>query len=216
MSEVISQGVPGRSARRTRRRLAAWLTFGVVGIAMGAVWATGFASIGGATGANGGSPMLTPSSPGAHTADLAGTATAGSPLTVDWAGRWGSTGATNFFTVDLSGEPISRTYNVAFLLTNDISTAGWTSLQLLVENKDIASGPCVASAFDGTNRPQLMAFDSLDAGVYWNGLAGGSVYCIGIAASDGNDTSGTFLRRASDTTGPSVYPTFVATVDRAS
>jgi hypothetical protein len=61
-----------------------------------------------------------------------------------------------------------------------------------------------------------MAFDTLDAGVYWNGLAGGSIYCIGVNQSDGMDTGGTFLRRDSDTVGPGEYPAFVATVDRAS
>lgn len=216
MSALRTDHTAAPSARSRRRRLVAWLAFGVLGVAMGAVWATGFASIGGTTGTNGGSPMIAPSTPSSHTADLAGAATAGDPLTVNWAGRWGSTAATTFFTVDLTGKPATQTYNIAFLLTNDISGGDWTSLQLLVENKDILTGPCVASAFDGTNRPQVMAFDSLDAGVYWNGVAGGSVYCIGIAASDGTDTAGTFLRRASDTTGPSVYPTFVTTVDRAS
>jgi hypothetical protein len=211
---TVTSATPAKG--RARRRLAAWISFAVLGVAMGAVWATGFASIGGATGTNGPSPFLAPSNPGAHTADLSGTANAGSPFTVDWAGRWGSNAATNFFTVDLSGQPGTRTYNIAFLLTNDISTAGWSSLQLKMENKDIVSGPCVASAFDGTNRPQVMPFDAKDAGAYWNGLAGGKVYCIGIAASTGNDTAGTFLRRASDTTGPSTYPTFVVTVDRAS
>lgn len=123
---------------RKRRRLIAWLSFAAVGLATGAVWATGSASVGGATGTNGSSPIVAPSAPGAHTPDLQGAVTAGSPLTVDWTGRWGATASTNFFTVDLSGESVSRTYNVAF------------------------------------------------------------------------------LRRASDTTGPSPYPTFVATVDRAS
>jgi hypothetical protein len=60
-----------------------------------------------------------------------------------------------------------------------------------------------------------MAFEDQDAGVYWNGLAGGSVYCIGLNASDGQDSAGTFLRRAAES-GPTTYPTFVATVDRAS
>jgi hypothetical protein len=203
-------------ARKARRRLGVWLGFAAVGIATGAVWATGFASIGGATGTNGASPMITPSAPGAHAPDLQGAVTAGSPLTVDWAGRWGSTASTNFFTVDLSGEPGAQTYNVAFLLTNDLSGDGWTSLQLELEAVDIATGPCDPADFDGTNRPRVMAFDALDAGVYWNGLAGGSIYCIGLNASDGNDTDGTFLRRASDTTGPGEYPAFVATVDRAS
>jgi hypothetical protein len=205
----------GRS-RRSRRRLAIWIGFAAVGIATGAVWATGFASIGGATGTSGVSPFLAPSTPGAHTADLSGAVTAGSPLTVDWAGRWGSTAATNYFTVDLSSKPAGQSFNVAFLLTNDISNAGWASLQLKLENKDIASGSCSAAGFDGTNRPRVLAFDAKDAGAYWNGLAGGKIYCIGVAAADGNDTSGTFLRRADDSSGPTTYPSFVTTVDRAS
>jgi len=205
-----------RTERKARRRLGIWLGFAAVGIATGAVWATGFASVGGATGANVSSPMVAPSAPGAHAPDLQGVVTAGSPLTVDWAGRWGSTASTNFFTVDLSSQANTRTFNLAFLLTNDISGDGWSSLQLQLEAVDIATGPCDPADFDGSNRPRVMAFDAQDAGVYWNGLAGGSKYCLGLAASDGNDTSGTFLRRASETTGPAEYPTFIATVDRAS
>jgi hypothetical protein len=203
-------------ARKARRRLGVWLGFAAVGIATGAVWATGFASIGGATGTNGSSPMRTPSNPGAHVPDLQGAVTAGSPLTVNWSGRWGSTADTNFFTVDLSGKPNTQTFNVAFLLTNDLSGDGWTSLQLELEAVTRASGACVPADFNGTNLPRVMAFDALDAGVYWNGLAGGSIYCIGLDASNGMDTAGTFLRRDSDTSGPAEYPTFVATVDRAS
>ena len=148
---------------------------------------------------------------------LAGTVTAGSPLTVDWTGRWGSTAATNFFKVTLDSKPAGQTFNAAMLLTNDISTFGWESLQLKVELKDVgASGSCNASTdFDGTQNPKVMVFDTRDAGVYWNALAGGSTYCIGIAASNGQDTSGTFLRSASDTP-PTGYPAFTATVDRAS
>lgn len=202
--------------RRSRRRLAAWLGFAAAGIATGAVWATGFASIGGATGTNGTSPILAPSAPADHAPALQGAVTAGSPFTVNWDGRWGSNADTNFFTVDLTGKPNTQTFNIAFLLTNDISNAGWTSLQLKVEADDMVAGPCVAANFDGTNRPEVMAFDSQDAGVYWNGLPGGSVYCIGINASDGQDPAGTFIRRDSDTVDPTTYPTFIATVDRAS
>jgi hypothetical protein len=202
--------------RRNRRRLAAWLGFAAVGIATGAVWATGFASIGGATGTDAASPIVAPSAPGVQNPDLQGAVTAGSAFTVDWDGRWGSTADTNFFTVDLSGKPGTQTFNVAFLLTNDISGAGWSSLQLELEAVTTATGPCDPADFDGTNLPRVMAFDTQDAGAYWNGLAGGNVYCIGLNASDGQDTDGTFLRRADETTGPSTYPTFVATVDRAS
>ena len=149
---------------KARRGLAAWIAFGVAGLACGAVWATGFASVGGANGTNHTSPIVAPSDPADHNPALSGVVTGGSPLTVDWNGRWGSVSAdTNFFTVDLSGEPAGQTYNVAFLLTNttDISGTGWSSLQLKVEEVDAGtSGPCDATAFDGTQNPKVMAFDS--------------------------------------------------------
>jgi hypothetical protein len=204
---------------KPRRRLAAWLAFGAAGLACGAVWATGFASVGGANGTNAASPIVAPTDPAAHAPALNGVVTAGSPLTVDWNGRWGSISAdTNFFTVDLSGEPSGQTYNVAFLLTNttDISSHGWSSLQLKVEEVDAGAGPCDASAFNGAQNAKVMAFDSQDAGVYWNGLPGGSTYCIGVNAAAGDDAAGTFLRGADDADPPDGYPTFITTVDRQS
>jgi hypothetical protein len=202
--------------RRSRRRLAAWLGFAAAGIATGAVWATGFASIGGATGTDVASPVLAPSAPGDVAPDLAAAITPGSAFTVNWSGRWGSVADTNFFTVDLSSKPNTEFYNIAFLLTNDISSAGWSSLQLKVEAFDRASGACDPADFDGAQRPEIMAFEAQDAGVYWNNLPGGDIYCIGINASDGQDSAGTFLRRADESADPTTYPTFVATVDRAS
>jgi hypothetical protein len=204
-------------ARRSRRRLVAWLTFAAVGISMGAVWATGFASIGGANGTNGSSPSVTSSNPPQHTPELSGLVTAGSPLTVDWNGRWGGTAATKFFEVDLTGKA-SGTYNVAMLLTNDISGHGWTSLQLNLELYDAGSGSCTAADFDGTGVKHLVALDTRDAGAYWNGLAAAKRYCIGVAAAPNpaSDPTTTFIRRDSDTVAPDLFPTFVATVDRAS
>jgi hypothetical protein len=202
---------------RNRRRIAAWLAFAVLGVSMGAVWATGFASIGGATGTD--SPnaaVITPSSPTDQVAQLNGLATAGSAFTVNWAGRWGAVADTNFFTVDLSSKPVGQTFNIAMLVTNDISNSNWTTLQLKVEAVDRASGACVASDFDGTNRPEVITIDAVDAGAYWNGLPGGDIYCIGVNASDGTNPTGTFIRRADETNDPSTYPTFVTTVDRAS
>ena len=212
----MSSSTQNAPRRRSRRRLAAWLGFAAAGIATGAVWATGFASIGGATGTETDSPILAPSNPGDQAPDLQGSVTAGSALTVNWSGRWGSVADTNFFTVDLSSKPNTETYNIAMLLTNDISGAGWSSLQLKVEAVDRATGACVPGDFDGTNRPEVMAFEAQDAGVYWNGLPGGDIYCIGINASDGQDSAGTFLRRADELADPTTYPAFVATVDRAS
>jgi|SRR3954451_19478310 len=207
-----------RSARRNRRRLAAWIAFAAVGIIMGAVWATGFASIGGAQGNVNGSPAVTAGASTAHSSALAGTASAVSAtFPVDWTGRWGSIPSdTTFFKVDLTGKT-SQTFNIAMLLSNDISTGGWETLQLNVENVQLASGTadCSSATFDGSQQNKVMVFDSLDAGVYWNALAGDKVYCIGVNASNGQDTAGTFLRSASDTP-PTVYPTFITTVNRAS
>jgi hypothetical protein len=215
---MSSTGSSQSSTHRSRRRLAVWVAFGVAGLASGAVWAFGFATVSGATGANAASPIITPSTPDVHTPDLAGLVAAGSPLTVNWAGRWGAVADTNFFTVDLSAQSSTRTYDVAVLVTNAtaFSDQGWTSLQLKLEEVDAGAGPCVASAFDGNQHPRVMALDSEDAGVYWNSLPGGDVYCFGLHAGDGQDTAGTFLRRASDTVDPAVYPQFLATVDRRS
>lgn len=209
----------GNTARRGRRRLIAWLTFAALGIVMGAVWATGFASIGGATsGSSGGSPAVTSGGASDHVNALGSTVTANAtPWTVTWNGRWGSTPASWFFKVDLDSLPAGQTFNVAMLLTNDISSFGWESLQLKVEQKDVGAGNSCnpATDFDGTQNAKVMVFDTRDAGVYWNALPGGSTYCIGLAAGNGEDTSGTFLRAAQDTP-PTGYPAFTATVDRAS
>jgi hypothetical protein len=220
MSDFNSSYPLSPKSNRSRRRLAAWLAFGVLGIGIGAVWATGFATVTSTAGANAVSPIVAPSTPADHTANLASDVTTGTGLVFGWAGRWGTiTSNANLFTVDLTAEPAGHTYNIAFLLSNAaaLSSAGWTSLQLKVEQVDVgATGPCDAATFDGNQAPKVMAFDSADAGVYWNGLAGGDIYCIGMVAGSGQDTLGTFLRRASDTVAPTVLPSFITTVDRAS
>ena len=207
---------------RSRRRLAAWAAFGIAGLAAGAVWATGFGTIGGQKGTEVVSPIIVPSTPADHPANLLNAVSPGSTLSYNWTGRWGSIVDTNLFTVDLSAEDPTSTFNIGFLLTNgDAMSAGsgWSTIQLKVEAVEASGGggtTCVASDFDGTHNPEVMAFDAEDAGVYFNGLAGDKVWCIGVNASDGQDTSGTFLRRDSDTNDPAVYPQFIATVDRAS
>ncbi len=221
MSTIDSPAVP---RPRSRRRLAAWLAFGVAGLATGAVWATGFDTVGGATGTHTVAPIVAPTTPVDHTADLFGKVTAGASLDYNWSGRWGSVAATNLFTVDLSTESGSNAYNVGFLLTNGAALTnsgagtGWASLQLKVETVE-ASGSggtvCVPSDFDGTHTTKVMAFDATDAGVYFNGLAGNKTWCVGVAAADGHDIAGTFLRSSTDSA-PTVYPSFTATVDRAS
>ena len=76
--------------KSSRGRLAAWLAFGVVGLATGAVWASGFASSSGANGTTVISEALTKTAPTTATSALSGTTTAVTPLAFDWQGRWGS------------------------------------------------------------------------------------------------------------------------------
>jgi len=218
----MSSSPSSHFAGRSRRRLIAWVVFGVVGLGTGAVWATGFASVTGANGATAASPAVTKTDAVTATSALVGTTTTVSPLAYAWTGRWGSIAAdTMMFKVDLSGVAYAgKTYNAAVLLTNTSVLTGWASMQLEIERVDEAAGdPCVPADLDGTVNEKLLNFDDEDAGVYWNAtagdaLAGDAVYCFGVAAAPGDDMLGTFLRSAQDTP-PSAFPTFVITVDRA-
>jgi hypothetical protein len=186
---------------------------------MGAVWATGFASIGGANGSSTASPPITSTSASTPTSKLAGLVTAGNALTVDWAGLWGSTPARSMFTVDLTSKS-AGTYNAALLVTNDITGHGWETLQVKFELHDdgTAAGTCDNADIDGSGDTEVMVFESQDAGAYWTGLQPGHRYCIGVPATTvpPADTTGTFIRRSDDTTPPDRFPTFVSTLNRAS
>ena len=201
-----------------RGRLAAWLAFGATGLATGAVWATGFASVGAGNGTTGESPAMAKTAPTTNTSALNNKVTAVDPISFDWDGRWGKiTTAKVMFKVDLSGAEFSGTkrYNIALLLANTSVLTGWASLQLELEQVQVAAnGTCDAADFDGTQNDQVLNVDDQDAGVYWNSLVGDKVYCLGIFTSDGDDFAGTFLRAAQDTP-PSSFPQFITTVDRA-
>jgi hypothetical protein len=213
MSNLETASTP----RRPRRRLAAWAAFGAIGLATGAVWATGFVSTTALGTASTQSAAVTKSNPAQPTNSLAGTATEVGPLTFNFTGRWGSVADTAIIKVDLSGQPVGG-YNVALLLSNTAALTGWASLQLNLEEVPAVAGVCDETDFDGAQNPQVMRFDATDAGAYWNGLVGGhaaDVYCFGVHTSDGHAIAGTFLRSAQDAA-PSVFPTFLTTVDRAS
>jgi len=217
----VSSIDPSNSAPRSRRRLAAWLAFGAVGLATGAVWATGFAQAGGASNLRVTSPAITRDAPADQADRLLGTVVADTAvLNYTYEGSWGAIVDTNLFTVDLTGHP--GTYNLALLLANTTGLTGWSSLQIEFQMVP-ASGPsdtCVPADFDGiTADPDdtnVMRFDAEDAAVYWNAVPGNAVYCLGVDGSDGRDLSRTWLRGADENVSPSVFPAFVATVDRAS
>ena len=202
-----------------RPRIAAWLAFGATGLATGAVWASGFATVSAGNGTTGGSPALTKTDAVDNASALNGTAAAVDPIVFDWDGRWGKiTTAKVMFKVDLSDAKFAdpKRYNVAILLSNITALTGWATLQLELEHVEkAANGTCAAADFDGTKDPKLLNIDDQDAGVYWNTLAGEKVHCFGIAVTPASaDYTTTFLRSAQDTA-PTVFPSFITTVDRA-
>jgi hypothetical protein len=215
----VSSIDPSNPARHSHRRLAAWLAFGAVGLATGAVWASGFSSSSAAEGVVAGSPAIAKSDPDVAASPLNGTVTPAADLPIDWDGRWGSIAADSpIAVVDLSNAKFAgKTYNVALLLANTSDLTGWSTVQLKVEQKSVANAAaCTPAAFSGTDNDEILNFDDQDAGVYWNGLPGGSTYCIGVNAAAGDDAAGTFLRGADDADPPDGYPTFITTVDRQS
>jgi hypothetical protein len=218
---AVSSIDSSNSSPRSRRRLAAWLAFGAVGLATGAVWATGFASAGGSTSGRVTSPALGRTAPVDQADRLAGTVVVDTAnLDYTYEGSWGEIVDTNLFTVDLTGH--AGTYNVALLLANTATLTGWSSLQIEFQMVP-ASGvgnTCVAADYNGvTTDPDdtnVMRFDAEDAAVYWNAVPGNAVYCLGVDGSDGRNLARTWLHGADENASPSVFPAFVATVDRAS
>ena len=160
-----------------KRGLTAWLAFGAAGLATGAVWASGFATSTGANRAGGTveSPALAKTAAGDATSALNGKATAVSPLKFDWDGRWGSIDAnTVMFKVNLAGAAFAnKDYNVATLVANTSHLSGWASLQLKIDQVQVAPGdPCVAADLTNSADAKILNVDDQDAGVYWNGLRG--------------------------------------------
>jgi hypothetical protein len=202
---------------RSRRRLAAWLAFGAVGLATGAVWATGFTSFTATQGTAVESPAMTKGTPADQADALNGKATKVGDISFDFDGRWGKIAAnTVTVKVDLSTLAAAKHFNIALLLTNTSDLTDWASMQLKFENVYEATGTasCDPSHFTGSEHAKILNFDNEDAGVYWNGLPGDAVYCIGVSSATGDDVAGTFLRSATDTF-PTHFPSFITTVDRA-
>ena len=136
------------------------------------------------------------------------------PIEFDWAGRWGNINAnTVMFSVDLTAFANTKKYNVATLLSNTSTLTGWATLQIKFEQVGIASGSCDPVDFTGSANAKILNVDDQDAGVYWNNLDGGKIYCVGVSATTAPDIAGTFLRSATDTP-PNVFPSFITTVDR--
>ena len=198
----VSSIDPSNSAPRSRRRLAAWLAFGAVGLATGAVWASGFASVSASqrrhrrlAGARR-RPLRRPRRRRSRGTD--DRRHADSPST----GR--AVGARSPPTRHVQGRPERRGLRRQDLQRRAAARQhvradrlGLDAARGRARRRGRRPARCTAADFDGHQRPtKVLNFDDEDAGVYWNALAGDAVYCIGVASSPGDDVAGTFLRAA--------------------
>jgi hypothetical protein len=216
-----------RRKKRFRQRLAIWAAFLLVGLSLGIIWATGFASTGGTTGTINGPGSGLSSAPGANedNSNLANKIVSNGNLVWNWQGRWGSIDSKAMYEVDLDTLSASDEYFVSVLLTDVPS--GFSDLQLQLRIADVgAGGTCNATAIDAaspSSNYRLMIFDTNDAQVTFagmggsnTGLPGASTYCIGISdyAGSGKDEAGTFIRRSTGGSFSGDYPEFVATLNQ--
>lgn len=231
-----AQALAERRRKRTRRRLAAWGAFLLLGLMLGAIYATGFATIGGAVGeatdpeTNKSEPAL--NEDGAELAEQIEPVTAN--LSYEWAGRWGSIASAAMYEIDLTEFEAAESFFSEVVLLDPPS--GFSDLQLQLRIAKLAAPAtesCAANgvtALEGTaeSNYRVMVFDTDDAQVTFSGMAGGTEgldgeaeYCIGIVdyagpPAAGKDEGGTFIRKAK--AGPDASeveePTFVGTLNR--
>lgn len=221
--------------RRTRRRLAALGALLVLGLALGTIYATGFATSGGTNATpTSATPLTMSSGDEQDTSGLNGLLSNSCPgcsanLTYNWSGRNGSLSAAVMYDVNLTGEDPLNKYYVSVYLTN--TPVGFSDLQIQMRiakdggdgctTTDLSTGATVGT---GTGNFRNMIFDTNDAQVTWQGwvasgptagtggLDGGQRYCVGVIAGGGNP-NGTFIRRATANT-TTTPPAFVSTVNQ--
>lgn len=228
-----------RRRQRTRRRLGAWGAFLLLGLLIGAVYATGFAETKGKDGilanpanVNG---KAAANENGAELKEELTTVT--TELKYNWAGRWGSIDTAVMYQADLGLFTTGEKFFSEVVLTNTPTEFSDLQLQLRIakiaktETCAVAGGAALESAAAGggnvASNKRVMVFDTADAQVTFSGmegtfegLLGGSKYCIGIVnytgpPAAGKDTGGTFIRKsAAGSSYSGIYPSFIATLNR--
>lgn len=218
-AELESSAIDAEAGTRRRRRsrTRTWLSFGLVGLMMGVVWAVGIATstaIVDSPGAAAGQVFGT-EPPAAGVSQYAGLVSENTALTIGFTGTWGNIAVdTAMFDVDLTGE--TGTYFVAVFLNNNAT--GWAVLQLefrLVNKTCLAA---VSADWAAPAATSVMVVETEDAwAVFPSLLSGvGKDYCIGIEdiSPKANDTAGTYIRRPSPGSTPTA-PVFVAMLNRS-
>lgn len=226
-SEEHAARLANRRRQRSRRRLFGLGAFLLLGLALGNIYATGFATSGGATGATGeASPNYLDPGNKQDTSGLNGLITSSGDLSWSWQGQWGSVASQAMYTVDLDTEPAEDDFFVGVYLTN--VPTGFSDLQLQMRIAEVGEGgTCSGTVMDevaNENDFRVFVFDAADAQVTFSGmngvetgLPGKTTYCVGISNYEGSgkDESGTFIRKASKGGKfNGIYPTFVSTLNR--
>ena len=206
--------VQTKTARRKRRRTVTWAMFGLVGLAMGAVWAAGFATST-ATTDNATNTSTATVIPNSATPQLSskfvGTAIAKDALALSFNGTWGIVPFTTMFEVNLAGSATATGTYFAEVLLTDPLPAGFTTLQLefVIDNQACAT---IKTAGSWTQDAiSIMPVETQDARAVFTGLAGGSTHCIGVRAeSKADDPAAHYIRRPAN--GTITAPTFFLNV----
>jgi hypothetical protein len=221
--------ITGGSRRHTRRTVL-WALFGIIGLLLGAAWATGFGSSQSTTSANNATATRVFGQSAAEPQTLspyAAAVTNPANVAVTFDGLWGVIAAdTLVFKVDLTGQV--GTYYTTIYLKNFSSGNPWASEQYKWLEFDCSSANPLAAdyttaygvvASNNAHEPKLMNITGADAHVSFPTLAGGNKWCFGIQHSTGtnnhaDDTSGTFLTRPDTSAAPGA-PLFTAVVNRS-
>lgn len=224
-----------RRRQRGRRRLAAWGAFLLLGLLLGAVYATGFATTGGSGSAAEATPLTGKPGDNEDSAELQSLITSTGSLSWSWVGRWGSVATKAMYELDLSGKLASENFYAEVVLSN--TPTKFSDLQLQLRIAEPAAGKTCTEAESitkleeaGAEDRRVMIFDTADAQVTFSGmggattgLPGGAEYCIGIvnypaeggSLAAGKDESGTFIRKSeAGATFSGVLPAFIGTLNR--
>jgi hypothetical protein len=228
-----------------RRRNLIWALFGVVGLIMGAAYATGFASTSNTIAdANAGEATQLLGKPAAANPSqyanmVSSSAAPAGPLAIGFDGNYGTIASpTIMFVVDLTkndpyGNALAGTYYSDIVLTNwaalglDVGGSGppkWDTLEFKFEQVT-----CTTPNWTTPVGSAQMHVDRVDAHVTFTGLAAGAKYCFGLntatatteaaalqAAAGGTIADTVMFRPNSDPTAVTPpAPQFAATVSRS-
>lgn len=224
-----------RRRQRGRRRFTAWGAFLLLGLLIGAIYATGFAETGGSGSGAVPTPLTGKAGENEDEAALNGLITSNGNLAWSWLGRWGSVATKAMYEIDLSEKLESEKFFTEIVLSNTPTKFSDLQLQFRIAKPAVGKTCTEAESITkleeaGAEDRRVMVFDAIDAQVTFSGmegvttgLLGGSDYCLGIvnypaeggSLAAGKDEGGTFIRKSEAGSGfTGTLPTFIGTLNR--